>query len=108
MPDGERKNVVVHRFVYESLVGPIPEGLVLDHLCRVRACCNPAHLEPVTDRVNILRGASITAANARKTHCDHGHEFTSQNTYRHRGRRLCRACNRDAVARYAAVRKGRT
>jgi hypothetical protein len=81
---------------YEHFVGPIPLGLELDHLCRTRACCNPAHLEPVTHRENVLRGESPHAANARKTHCVNGHPFDERNTYRRKdkenGRRQCRAC----------------
>jgi hypothetical protein len=56
--DANRKTIgrLVHRITYEELVGPIPEGLELDHLCRNRACCNPEHLEAVTHRVNVQRG----------------------------------------------------
>lgn len=87
----------VHRVIFEILVGPIIPGLVLDHLCRNRACCNPAHLEPVTNRVNLLRGIGLTAVHAAKTHCIHGHELTPENTYHPPKRpngRCCRVCRR--------------
>lgn len=91
---------LVHRVVYELLVGPIPESLTLDHLCRVRSCANPAHVEPVTHRVNILRGEGIAALHARQTHCIHGHEFTPENTARTKGgQRQCRECHRIANRR---------
>lgn len=89
------KTVRKHRFVYEQMVGPIPDGLYLDHLCRNRACCNPAHLEPVTHRENSLRGISPAAARARQTHCIHGHELVGDNAYAPPSKpnaRLCRAC----------------
>lgn len=88
-----------HRWAYEYLVGPIPEGADLDHLCRNRACVNPDHLEPVTRGDNVLRGFSSPAANARKTHCKNGHEFTEENTIRRRGTRECRTCVRLADRR---------
>jgi hypothetical protein len=94
--------VMAHRFVYEHLVGPIPTGLQLDHLCRVRCCVNPDHLEPVTGRVNILRGIGWAALNASKTHCDHGHPFDEANTYvRANGGRQCRRCAADQQLRYS-------
>lgn len=62
-----------HRWSYARFKGPIPPSLTLDHLCRNRRCVNPDHLEPVTNRENILRGNGPTAENARKTHCKRGH-----------------------------------
>lgn len=92
---GRKRVETSHRYVYTELVGPIPEGLVLDHLCRNRICCNPAHLEPVSPAENNLRGLSPSAANAHKTHCVHGHKFSSENTGRTvEGERYCRACQR--------------
>jgi hypothetical protein len=80
--------VFAHRLSYEMLVGPIPKGLELDHLCRVRHCCNPAHLEPVTHVMNLRRSPLVTS-----THCKKGHEFTPGTTYvRPSGGRLCRIC----------------
>ncbi len=84
-----------YRRYYVRLKGPIPKGLHIDHLCRNRACCNPLHMEAVTQRENSLRGVGSPAVNARKTHCDHGHEFTVENTYVNRlGWRWCRECKR--------------
>jgi hypothetical protein len=85
---------LAHRVVYENLVGPIPAGLHIDHLCRNRGCVNPDHLDPVTCRVNVMRSPiAIGAVNARKTHCKRGHEFTAENTYvLPEGGRHCREC----------------
>ena len=82
-----------HRVMFEAVMGPVPAELDLDHLCRNRACCNPAHLEPVTTRVNLLRGTGFSARNAVKTHCIHGHEFTEANTMREKYGRKCRTCH---------------
>lgn len=81
-----------HRIVYEMMVGPIPDGLTLDHLCRNRTCVRPDHLEPVTNRENILRGESPSASHAKKTHCPRGHEYTPENTYQYARGRQCRTC----------------
>ncbi len=95
------KNYVAHRVAYELLVGPIPQGLQLDHLCRVRRCVNPSHLEPVTNRENTIRGIGPELARQRGlavTHCRRaGHPYTSENTGRdHDGKRYCLACSRDS------------
>lgn len=84
-----------HRASYEEFVGPIPEGMVLDHLCRQRSCINPDHLQPVTNKVNLLRGNTIAARNAAKTHCKNGHELIPENLRRVKGRgRICKVCSR--------------
>lgn len=94
-----------HRVAYEALVGPVPHGLELDHLCRVRECCNPSHLEPVTHAENVRRGDSPAALNMAKTHCIHGHEFTEANTrIATDGHRKCRACDR--IRKASTRRKG--
>jgi hypothetical protein len=99
--DGQRTGA--HRASYELVRGPIPLGLTLDHLCRNRICVHPGHLEPVTIRENVLRGKTLPARNAAKTHCDHGHPFDDGNTYiTPMGKRQCRACNLDARRRYVA------
>jgi hypothetical protein len=87
------RQIYVHVFAYEHLVGPRPSGFQLDHLCRVKHCVNPDHLELVTPRENTLRAPSNAATvNARKTHCPWGHEYTPENTYVWSGRRRCREC----------------
>jgi hypothetical protein len=90
------RQVKAHRFAYEAIVGPIPEGLVIDHLCRVRCCVNPDHLEPVTNGENVLRGVSAPAQHARATHCLRGHEYTPDNTIKNGAAgRGCRTCKND-------------
>jgi hypothetical protein len=89
--------IVAHRMFYLVLVGPIPDGLQLDHLCRHPSCVNPSHMEIVTARENTLRGTSMVAQNAQKTHCKRGHEFTSENTRLLKNdARECRQCRREA------------
>jgi len=89
------KNYTVSRLVYELLVGKIPHGLCIDHLCRVRDCVNPFHLEAVTNKENVLRGVGLTSINSKKTHCKRGHKFTKENTkYSNGGKnRACRKCS---------------
>lgn len=94
------RRVYPHRWAYENFVGPIPDGYDIDHLCHVRMCVNPAHLEAVTHQENVRRRV------ARKTHCVNGHEYTPENTYwwtdgaRYSCRfcRTCRAGHHDAAS----------
>lgn len=98
-----------HRYAYEATVGPIPEGLQIDHLCRVRCCVNPAHLEPVTQLENIRRGTVGAVNRARhlaKTHCKRGHPLEGSNLYpQPSGSRQCRICHIAAVRRYQKKNK---
>lgn len=104
--DGKLRTTIAHRVSYETFVGPIPDGLQLDHLCRVRHCVNPAHLEPVTARENSLRGLTIPAENARKTHCDSGHPFDQANTHiGPTGHRRCRSCDAARARRRNALKR---
>lgn len=90
--------VQAHRFAYRILVGDIPAGLEIDHLCRNRLCVNPWHMEPVPHRVNVLRGLAPTAANAHKTRCNNGHNLSGDNVYRRvtLRKRECRTCRAGA------------
>ena len=103
---GNRK-VYVHRVMHELYIGPIPAGLQVDHLCGVRNCVNPAHLEAVTPRVNVLRSASWAAVNAEKSHCIHGHALVGDNlAIRSDGNRSCRECGRIRCRRWYARQHG--
>lgn len=93
------RHVMSHRVAYTLLVGPIPDGLELDHLCRVRRCVNPEHLEPVTPVENTRRGEAISQRFRARTHCEQGHPFDIENTEwverpGKRPYRQCRACRR--------------
>jgi hypothetical protein len=103
---GNHVVIDAHGWIYRKLVGEVPSGLQLDHVCHTndknceggktcvhRGCVNPAHLEPVTNRENTLRGRGFAAKNARKTHCSNGHEFTPENTQINRGYRRCAKCH---------------
>jgi hypothetical protein len=98
---------LAHRAAYESVKGLIPEGLVIDHLCRIPACVNPDHLEAVTVRENILRGVGITAQNVKKTSCPQGHPYDRENTYVRGRRRTCRTCHRAHQLAYTARKASR-
>lgn len=103
-----------HRVAYELAIGPIPTGFHVDHVCHNndpecaggaqclhRRCINPAHLEAVTQRTNLLRGKTLPAANARKVECSNGHELTPENTFvNRRGHRYCRQCRRATWRRW--------
>lgn len=95
-----------HRVSHTLVIGPIPAGHVVHHECNVPACVNPAHLRAVTQRENVLVGASRAAVNARRTECHRGHPFDQVNTYINpSGERQCRECNRAKCRRQAAQKR---
>lgn len=110
------KSRYVHRIAYEAFIGPIPDGMQIDHLCHTedadcpggsacphRACCNPAHLEPVAPLENTRRGRG----HGSETHCPQGHPYAGDNLRMWKGRRVCRSCNRERSATwYRAHVKG--
>jgi hypothetical protein len=91
---GHGRPIHAHRIMYELIHGPIPDGLVIDHLCRNRWCQNPLHLEAVTNKENILRGNGWAGLHARKTHCPSGHAYEGENIIWWKGQRKCRTCTR--------------
>lgn len=95
---GRKQYVAAHRASYELFVGPIPDGLTIDHLCRTTLCVNPLHLEPVTMRENVLRGTSFAAQNAKKTHCLRGHPYDKVRSGD--GARYCSVCALDDSRKY--------
>lgn len=100
------KRIMAHRLMYQLTFGPIPEGLVIDHLCRVRNCLRPSHMEPVTVKENILRGEAPTAKYARQTHCKNGHPLSGSNLRVGKMQRHCRKCHADLTLRRYHEKKG--
>lgn len=98
-----RKTHHAHRYLFEVVNGRIPVGLQLDHLCRVRNCVRPDHLEAVSQRVNMARG--LINGQKWQTHCIHGHAFDEANTYRNDGRRRCRTCVKLRMRQFRAKQK---
>ena len=101
--------IMAHRAMYELLVGPIEDGLTLDHLCRNPSCINPEHLEPVTIQENIARAKNqVTTINKNKEYCNSGHRFSIKNTYRKKDRdnRECRQCRKEATLRFFKNKQG--
>ena len=101
-PARTAKSLPAHRVAYEIARVPVPDGLVIDHLCRVRRCVNPDHLEAVTFAENVRRGISFSAINGRRRACPRGHEYDHRN-----GRRRCLVCETDSKRRYVEHQHGR-
>ena len=99
----KKQHFLAHRASYELANGQIPDGLVIDHLCRTPLCINPAHLEAVSNRENLLRGLGFGGNNARKTNCVRGHPLAGNNLYSYKGKRICRECQRDRLREWRAL-----
>jgi len=103
-------STLAHRISMELNGWVVKSGMQIDHLCRVRSCVNPKHLEVVTPKINCHRGYGPTALHARKTHCPQGHPYSDENTYLyiggvHKGNRQCRICGRRRSREYLARKK---
>ena len=97
--DIKGKRILLHRLTYETFIGKIPEGLVIDHLCKEPSCCNPKHLEAVTQAENIRRGDTGLYQKI-KTHCPKGHEYNKENTFYRKNGRQCKVCRRIKCREY--------
>lgn len=108
--DGTNRMATAHVLSYKTLVGPVPDGKQLDHLCRNRGCVNPQHLEPVTGSVNCLRGLTginVVSRERAKTHCPQGHPYDETNTlFGKNGSRQCRTCARERMQRSVCPKCG--
>lgn len=103
---GNGKCDFVHRAAYQIWKGPIPDGLVIDHLCRVRDCCNPDHLEVVTYSENTMRGDTVPVRRKNATHCDRNHRYTPETTHiSASGNRRCKICRRASQKIYYRRRR---
>lgn len=101
------KSIRAHRHAYQLFVGPIPSGKQLDHLCRVRGCVNPSHLEPVSGVENWRRGESVTRQLSFRDKCKNGHELSGSNVRMYKGIRRCQICQLSYVHKYRRKKRDR-
>jgi len=99
------KTTTAHRVAYILFVGEIPDGLCVDHLCRIRNCVNPKHLEAVTSRENTLRGEGVAAINSIKTHCLNGHALAGDNLFLYKSSRQCKQCKKENSRKFRLRQK---